>query len=108
MLDGPNSGLREMEPMPDKKIKVRIPPPESSEKDGIQLGVSESNEKWSEYVLEDSTVIRVKPNVVGAVRIEGEFDLQGNPAYLLQMQPTVIVVSARDELKKAAEEPISH
>jgi len=79
---------------------VPFPTPQSPPKEGIFVGVSESTEKWSECTMEDGTVLRIKPNVVGAVRIEGEYDAAGNPAYVLQAQPTVLIVSIDEKLKK--------
>jgi hypothetical protein len=86
--------------MNGKKMQVPFPTSESPPKEGILVGVSESTEKWSEFTLEDGTVMRIKPNVVGAIRIEGEYDPAGNPAYILQAQPTVLIVSSEEKLKK--------
>ena len=86
--------------MNGKKVQVPFPTLQSPLKDGTLVGVSESTEKWSEVTFEDGTVMRLKPNVVGAIRIEGEYDQSGNPAYALQVQPTVLMVSCDEKLKK--------
>ena len=56
-------------------------------------------EEWSEYVLEDGTVVRLRPVAIDMLRLEGEFDPQGNPVYVVNAQQ-VVAVSAPDELRK--------
>jgi hypothetical protein len=40
------------------------------------------------------------PDPVPCVRIDGEFDQEGNPAYAIKMQPMVVVVSVPDRLRR--------
>jgi len=47
-------------------------------------------------------VLRLKPVVVGAVRIEGHYDPDGNPMYALKANQVMIVTSAPDHLRKGA------
>jgi hypothetical protein len=86
--------------MPEKKVKIPFPTPSGPPRDGYQVGVAESTEKWSEVTLLDGTILRIKPNVIGAVRIEGEYTPDGNPAYLLQAQPTVTITSSPESLRR--------
>lgn len=72
--------------------------------DGSEIAVSESTEKWSEVTLEDGTVLRIKPSVLSAIRIDGQYDPEGNPAYLIKAQQVVMVVSAPVHLRKAEKE----
>ena len=67
--------------------------------DGYEVNVEESTEKWSEYTLSDGTVLRGKMTLIGAVRIEGQFDPQGNPMYAMNMSPTLVIVSTPEKLK---------
>ena len=86
--------------MPEKRVKIPFPTPTSPQRDGSEVMVGESSEKWSEFTLEDGSVIRVKTSVVSAIRIDGEFDQDGNPAYALKMQPQVAIINVPDRLKR--------
>lgn len=57
-------------------------------------------EAWSEYVLDDGTIVRLRPVATDISRIEGEYDPQGNPVYVVNAQH-VIAISSPDELRKA-------
>jgi hypothetical protein len=81
--------------------KVTVPSPDGhSMVDGTQVSVTESTERWSEFRLEDGTVLRGKLVVIGAVRLDGKFDLQGNPQYAMQSGATIAIVSVPDSLKE--------
>jgi hypothetical protein len=88
--------------VPEKRVKIPFPAPNSPLRDGSEIMVDESSEKWSEFTLEDGTVLRIKTSLVSAVRIDGEFDQEGNPSYSLKMQPQVAVISVPDRLKRKA------
>lgn len=69
--------------------------------DGNEVPISESTERWSEMILEDGTILRVKAMVLGAIRIDGQWDPEGNPLYALRGgPPTVSMVSVPDRLKR--------
>lgn len=89
--------------MPAKKHMVPFPTPNSPPKEGTEVRVTESTERWSEVTLEDGTVFRLKPTVLFAVRVDGEYDPQGNPAYVLNAQPVIMIVSTPPELRKGAQ-----
>jgi hypothetical protein len=86
--------------MPERKIRVEFVPGQMV--DGYEVSVDESTEKWSEYKLSDGTVIRGKMTIIGATRIDGQFDPQGNPMYQMNMTPTVVIISTPDNLKRRA------
>lgn len=88
--------------MPERRTKIPFPTPTSPLVDGVDLGVTESTERWSEITLEDGTVIRVKPNVVGAIRIDGQYDPEGNPIYAIKGAQMAAVVSAPANLRKGS------
>jgi hypothetical protein len=62
--------------------------------------VDESTERWSEFTLEDGTVVRAKLAVTSAVRVEGEYDAMGNPMYMMNLTPLVTIASSPDRLRK--------
>jgi hypothetical protein len=86
--------------MTERKIKIPFPTPNSPLKDGIEVGVRESTERWSEVTLEDGSVLRLKPSVISAIRMEGEFDPEGNPMYALKAGQVVVIASAPDNLRR--------
>jgi hypothetical protein len=90
--------------MAEKRVKVPFPTPISPPMDGSEVGVSESTEKWSEVTLEDGTILRVKPSVLSAVRVDGQYDPDGNPAYLIKAQQVVMVASSPEHLRKPAKD----
>jgi hypothetical protein len=49
--------------------------------EAVDIPILESNEKWSEFTLEDGCVVRAKTTIVSAVRLKDEYDQQGNPVY---------------------------
>jgi hypothetical protein len=53
------------------------------------LKVVQASEPWSEYTLEDGTLIRAKIVLVGIGRVVGELDEAGNQRYA--MKATLIV-----------------
>ncbi len=54
------------------------------EAEATPVDVVQSNEKWIDYLLDDGAVIRFKPVLKKALRIEGELDPEGNPVYMMQ------------------------
>ena len=56
-------------------------------------------EEWNEYQLMDGSIIKMKSVVAGIVKVKGEFDVEGNPVYVIRSQ-NVSSVSSPDELKK--------
>ena len=60
--------------------------------------VRETRENWSEYVLEDGSLVRVKPILAKVLRTQ-EFDSEGNPIYQLVISDAVFV-EVPEELKK--------
>jgi hypothetical protein len=67
--------------------------------DGLSVGFTPISEAWSEYKLDDGTVLRTRPVAVDFVRIPNQYDGNGQPAYLASIQ-NVISISAPDKLRK--------
>lgn len=84
--------------MPQKKRKMRLPP-DDREVEVSVTGFQVGGEHWNEYLLDDGSVIKIKVIVTEVVRVEGEYDPQGNPAYFVQSQQ-VVAVSSPDELMR--------
>lgn len=58
-------------------------------------------EYWNEYLLDDGTILKLKPVATEAFRVEGQYDNEGNPVYVLKSQ-NVLIVSPPDHLRRGA------
>ncbi|MFZ0737757.1 MAG: hypothetical protein WBL70_12555 [Candidatus Acidiferrales bacterium] len=92
--------------MPEKRVKIPFAGVPEGTADGHEVPILESTERWSEVRLEDGTAIRVKPNVISAVRIDGQFDQDGNPTYALRTSMTMAVISSPERLHKGSTEKV--
>ena len=72
--------------------------------DGVEVPVVESTERWSEIKLEDGSVIRIKPSILSAIRIPGDWDPEGNPMYVLKANNAMMIAEASEKLKRPAQE----
>lgn len=83
--------------MPERK-KLNLPG--LGEVEGIDVGLVESVERWTELRLEDGTVLRIKPVVMSISRLEGQYDPDGNPMYAVQAGQTMTMVSSPEHLRR--------
>ena len=83
--------------MSERKITVPLP---SGNVEASEVQVEESTERWSEFQLQDGTVIRAKATVLSAARIDGQYDPLGNPMYHVNVAPLITLVSAPERLRK--------
>jgi hypothetical protein len=74
--------------------------PGGSVVDAVEIPIEESLERWSELKLEDGSILRVKMAVVSVSRVQGMWDPQGNPFYMVNMSPVMAVVEAPEHLRK--------
>jgi hypothetical protein len=68
--------------------------------DAVEVPIEESHERWSELKLEDGAILRVKMTVLSVNRVQGMWDQQGNPFYMVNMSPVMAVVEAPEHLRK--------
>lgn len=83
--------------MQGRKVPVMLPTGQPGE--GIEVQVEESNERWSEFTLQDGAIIRAKLTVTSAVRVDGQFDMFGNPLYVANPSPLLSVVSVPEQYR---------
>jgi hypothetical protein len=88
---------KERVPMPETKKKI---PLLGREAEVADVPIVKSNEPWSEYELEDGSVVKFKSVASSVLRIEGQYNADGTPIYIVLSSPVVIVVSASDKLRK--------
>ena len=67
------------------------------------VDVNQSSERWNEYFLEDGTVLKMKLVLKKVFKVDGEFDEEGNPVYVMQ-STNVTSVSASGDTKKPEKE----
>lgn len=82
--------------MPGKR-KVTFP--DGSEVEGSIMTFRSSGEHWNEYLVDDGSVLRMKTVVTEVVRLDGQYDAQGNPVYFVA-STNVLAVNAPDGLMK--------
>jgi hypothetical protein len=68
--------------------------------EGTEVTLIESIERWTELKLDDGSVLRIKPVVISILRIDGRYDPQGNPMYVLQAGQTMALASVPEHLRK--------
>lgn len=83
----------------DKMVKVQGPG--GGMVDAVEVGVEEATERWTDLKLADGTVIRIKTVVLTVLRLEGQYDQDGNPMYQIKANQ-IMTASSPDILKKGA------
>ena len=80
-----------------KVEKVKLPNGDSVDAEKIEI--TNASEQWNQYLLEDGTLLKLKPVATKVVRLKNQHDQEGNPVYLIQSN-NVINVECPEELKK--------
>lgn len=73
--------------------------------EGVDVGIKETTERWTEVQLQDGTILRVKPNIMVVTRIDGQYDPDGNPMYAVTGQQVLTVTNVAAHLRKPAGTP---
>jgi hypothetical protein len=68
--------------------------------EGTEIPVETVQEPWTEITLKDGALLRMKSVVVSVVRVDGKFDREGNPLYVIKSAQAVSVVDVPEELKQ--------
>lgn len=76
-----------------------VPGPEGVPVQATEIGFRSSGEHWNEYLLDDGSVIRIKLVATSALRVDGMFDDEGNPVYVVQ-STNVMNISTPEELRR--------
>lgn len=82
--------------MPGKR---KVPLPDGSEIEGSVMTFRSSGEHWNEYLVDDGSVVRIKLVATEILRLDDQFDPQGNPVYLVQ-STNVMSVNSPDNLRR--------
>ncbi len=84
--------------MAERKIQMSLP--DGKTVDGVEVGVRESTERWSDFELEDGTKFRIKVTVLGVNRASKDYDPGGLPWYQFNVLPVFSTMEVPDHLKK--------
>jgi hypothetical protein len=103
----PKDKHKRQQPIPVRQTNAPLPRPGTMQ---VSLGydpkgkmeprdVVASKDGWSEYTLEDGTVLRMKAALLDVKRAVNQYSEDGNPVYVYQCA-VVNQVRAPDKLKK--------
>ena len=67
--------------------------------DATLVDVIQASELWNQYLLDDQTVLKFKTVVSQVVKIDNEYDSDGNPVYVVKSS-SIVTVICPEELKK--------
>lgn len=90
-----------MQPMPGPR-KKKVPGPDGTPVEGTVVPFQTVVENFNEYLLDDGAVMRVKTVLADVVRLDGVYDAEGQPVYMMNYQQ-VVNLSVPDELRKKEE-----
>ena len=71
--------------------------------EGLDISIIESTERFSEFFLEDGTVLRAKPLITTIIRSENEWDQDGNPVYHCKNAIIITVKEIQATLKRKSQ-----
>ena len=71
--------------------------------EGTVVAVEESTERFSEVRLEDGTILKTKLTVVEVVRIDGQWDNDGNPSYSVRSANVVAISESPPNLRRGVQ-----
>ena len=68
--------------------------------DAVVVDIAEIRESPIRVTLEDGTVLRLRIDVVEAIRVDGEWDVDGHPLYQVKNGVNIMVLESPDHLKR--------
>ena len=84
--------------MAEHKRTVDYPP--GTQSAGTDVEIDEAIERSNELRLKDGTILRMRTNVVEVIRVDDQWNENGDPVYVVKSSNTVTIVEAPQELKK--------
>ena len=77
--------------------------PDGQTQKGFDIPVSECEEKFNQYTLDDGTVLRIRSALVAVTRLEDQYDEKGRPIYIAHTQNIVHLVDVHPSLVRRAD-----
>jgi hypothetical protein len=68
--------------------------------DVTEVPIIERHEVPAEYHLEDGTIVRFATVATAVLRLDGQYDMEGNPVYVIKNGNVVTVIQAGPNAKK--------
>ena len=68
--------------------------------EGTVVAIEESTERFSEVRLGDGTILKTKLTVVEVIRIDGQWDNDGNPSYSVRSANVVAISESPPNLRR--------
>ncbi len=78
-------------------VRIRLA---GREVEAVEVPINQSAEQWNQYLLEDGTVLRLKPVATAALRVVGVFDEEANPVYVMK-STNVVTVQAPESMRRS-------
>lgn len=73
--------------------------PDGQRARAVEVSFQSAQEHWNEYLLEDGSVVRLKPVATEIFRLIDRHDADGNPIYVLK-STNIVVVRAADHMRQ--------
>ena len=89
--------------MPDNPVKRVSVEFEGRPCEGTTVEVEQSIGRWSVVTLTDGSVIKIQAVVTEVIMLDGKFDPDGQPIYMVRSHNSLSVVSPPHLLKDAAD-----
>lgn len=67
-----------------RKVKTEYPQGSGKMRDAVSVEAVNSKEPWTEYELEDGSTLKIRTVLLDCLRVEDEYDADGNPVYMLK------------------------
>ncbi len=78
-----------------RKKKIQTP---EGEIEATVMGFQAGGEHWNEYLVDDGSLVRIKLVATEILRLDGHYDADGNPIYILN-STNVMTVEAPEDLR---------
>lgn len=85
--------------MSERKTTITLPNGTFS---GDDVPVKETTERWTDIALEDGSTMRLKTNVLSVIRLDGQYDPEGNPLYVVKTNNVMVITNVPAHLRKGA------
>lgn len=82
--------------MPARKVRVQY---QGREVEGEKVPVESMREEWNQYFLADGTVVRARLIVQEVIRLNGEYNSEGDPVYIVK-STNLVSTDVPDSLKR--------
>jgi hypothetical protein len=82
-----------------RKVKTEYPQGSGKTRDAVSVEAVSTKEPWTEYELEDGSTLKIRTVLLDCLRVENEYDAEGNPVYMIRANGVMNVI-APDSLKQ--------